>query len=198
MKNWRARKRWSPNASQKKLPVYAEEAAQELALKINGLRAVFGEKYPPKVRVVSIGSKLDDLLKDPTNPKWREYSIEFCGGTHLANSSEIGQFVITAEESVSKGIRRIVAHTGEAALAAGSAARALETSLDQARTLKESEIPQALQAIQKQLSAEGLPLRANAALKPPLANSKPSTKPGTNPRNPLAAQWMFLPSLQTY
>ncbi len=145
---------------QKKLPVYAEEAAQELALKINGLRAVFGEKYPPKVRVVSIGSKLDDLLKDPTNPKWREYSIEFCGGTHLANSSEIGQFVITSEESVSKGIRRIVAHTGEAALAVGSAARALETSLDQARTLKESEIPQALQAIQKQLSAEGLPLRA--------------------------------------
>jgi len=37
---------------EKKLPVYAQEAPQEQALKINGLRAVFGEKYPPMVRVV--------------------------------------------------------------------------------------------------------------------------------------------------
>src|SRR5207245_386945 len=37
------------------LPVYAENAPQEQALKIHGLRAVFGEKYPPMVRVVSIG-----------------------------------------------------------------------------------------------------------------------------------------------
>ena len=40
---------------ERRMPVYAEVAPQEQALKINGLRAVFGEKYPPAVRVVSIG-----------------------------------------------------------------------------------------------------------------------------------------------
>src|SRR5205823_3715016 len=90
----------------KQMPVYAEEAPQEQALKINGLRAVFCEKYPPMVRVVSIGVPVGELLKDPTNKKWREYSIEFCGGTHLKNTSDAEGFVITGEESVSKGIRR--------------------------------------------------------------------------------------------
>src|SRR5438270_7201131 len=85
---------------EKRLPVYAEEAPQEQALKINGLRAVFGEKYPPMVRVVSVGVPVADLLGDPANEKWRQYSIEFCGGTHLANSAESECFVITAEESV--------------------------------------------------------------------------------------------------
>src|SRR5678816_2063160 len=54
---------------EKKLLVYAENAPQEQALKINGLRAVFGEKYPPMVRVVSIGVPVPELLKDPTNEK---------------------------------------------------------------------------------------------------------------------------------
>src|SRR5439155_17105439 len=98
-----------------KLPVYAEVAPQEQALKIHGLRAVFGEKYPPMVRVVSIGAPVADLLKDPTNEKWRQYSIEFCGGTHLKNTADVEEFVITSEESVSNGIRRLVALTGAAA-----------------------------------------------------------------------------------
>jgi alanyl-tRNA synthetase len=144
----------------KKLPVYGQEAPQGDALKINGLRAVFGEKYPPMVRVVSIGSSLNDLLKEPSNEKWRQYSIEFCGGTHLKNSSEVERFVVTSEESVSKGIRRIVALTGEAASAAGSTARDLESSLNRAKSVSESELPQTINALQKQLGGEGIPLRA--------------------------------------
>ena len=58
-----------------KLPVYTEVAPQEQALKIHGLRAVFGEKYPAMVRVVSIGAPVSELLKDPANPKWQQYSI---------------------------------------------------------------------------------------------------------------------------
>ncbi len=76
----------------KKLPVYAEVAPQEQALKIHGLRAVFGEKYPPMVRVVSVGVSVKDLLENPGNPKWRDYSIEFCGGTHLANAGDAETF----------------------------------------------------------------------------------------------------------
>ena len=144
----------------KKLPVYAEVAPQEQALKINGLRAVFGEKYPPMVRVVSIGAPVSDLLKEPTSGTWQQYSIEFCGGTHLRNSSEVENFVITTEESVSKGIRRIQALTGVAASAAMSKAQELESAFDRARTLPEAELPAALSALQKQLGAEGLPLRA--------------------------------------
>src|SRR2546430_4911625 len=90
----------------KNLTVYAQEAPQEQALKIHGLRAVFGEKYPPMVRVVSIGVPVADLLKDPANSRWRQYSIEFCGGTHLKSTADAGGFVVTSEESVSKGIRR--------------------------------------------------------------------------------------------
>jgi alanyl-tRNA synthetase len=144
----------------KNLPVYAQEAPQEQALKINGLRAVFGEKYPPMVRVVSIGASVDDLLKNPSKEDWRKYSIEFCGGTHLPNSSEIQNFVVTADESVSKGVRRIVALTGEAASAAGSKSRDLEKSLTSAQSLPESELPQTINAIQKQLATDTLPLRA--------------------------------------
>ncbi len=118
---------------EQKLPVYAEDAPQEQALKINGLRAVFGEKYPPMVRVVSIGVPVADLLKDPANAKWRQYSIEFCGGTHLKNTGDVDGFVVTAEESVSKGIRRIVALTGDAAAAAASRGAGSSTQRDRAR-----------------------------------------------------------------
>ncbi|MEZ0267733.1 MAG: DHHA1 domain-containing protein, partial [Phycisphaerae bacterium] len=148
----------------KRLPVYAEEAPQEQALKINGLRAVFGEKYPPMVRVVSIGAPVKELLADPANAKWRQFSIEFCGGTHLKSSADAGGFVITAEESVSKGIRRIVGLTGEAALAAGVAARDVEALVAQARSADPSTFPQHVTAIQKQLASSGiLPLRAKRA-----------------------------------
>jgi len=143
-----------------KLPVYAEEAPQEQALKINGLRAVFGEKYPPMVRVVSIGVPLADLLKDPANAKWREYSVEFCGGTHLKNAGECDGFVITSEESVSKGIRRITALTGLAASAASSAARELDAAIARARSAPDVDLRDAIANLQKLLAVDNLPLRA--------------------------------------
>jgi alanyl-tRNA synthetase len=152
----------------KKLPVYAEVAPQEQALKINGLRAVFGEKYPPMVRVVSIGASVADLLKNPSDPKWRQFSVEFCGGTHLKNSADVQGFVITGEESVSKGVRRIVALTGAAASTATAQSREMLASIDCARGLPESELPATLNTLQKQLGGEGISLgakrRGNAAI----------------------------------
>jgi alanyl-tRNA synthetase len=145
---------------ERKLPVYAEVAPQELALKINGLRAVFGEKYPPMVRVVSIGVPVRDLLADPTNAKWREYSVEFCGGTHLANSGEAEAFVITAEESVSKGIRRIVALTGEAARTATATGKKIDELADRAAKTPDGELPGLIAAINSAVAGVVPPLRA--------------------------------------
>ena len=87
-----------------KLTVYDRVVPQEEALKINGLRAVFGEKYPEEVRVMSIGKPVDELLAQPDNADWRKLSIEFCGGTHVANTSEIEDFALVAEEAVAKGV----------------------------------------------------------------------------------------------
>jgi alanyl-tRNA synthetase len=145
---------------EKRLPVYAEEAPQEQALKINGLRAVFGEKYPPMVRVVSIGAPVGDLLRNPGETKWRQFSVEFCGGTHLKNTGEVGGFVVTAEESVSKGIRRIVALTGDAAREVSAHEREVDALLSRAGQAPESGLPDLIASTQKALGAATIGLRA--------------------------------------
>jgi len=113
--------------------VYTKDVDQAKAREINTLRAVFGEKYPDVVRVVSIGVPIGDedgrepdtLLGNPNDPRWMKYSVEFCGGTHLKSSKEAGHFVLTTEEGVAKGIRRVVGVSGDAAAQAESLGAAL-------------------------------------------------------------------------
>ena len=76
--------------------------------KQEGAMALFGEKYGETVRTVTI--------PDPEDPA-RRWSYELCGGTHVRTTGEIGQFLITREESSSAGVRRIEAVTGHAAQA---------------------------------------------------------------------------------
>jgi alanyl-tRNA synthetase len=143
-----------------RMPVYAEVVPQEKALKIHGLRAVFGEKYPPMVRVVSIGKPVAELLAGPENPEWRKYSIEFCGGTHLKNTAEAVMFVITAEESISKGVRRIIALTGDAAQAVVAQGKSVDSVVEVAATKPDAELPNFITALQKSVSSGELSLRA--------------------------------------
>jgi len=93
--------------------VYSKDVPLATAREINGLRAVFGETYPDPVRVVSVGVEVEELLRNVTDPKWREVSIEFCGGTHVQKTGDIKDLVILEESGIAKGTRRIIAVTGE-------------------------------------------------------------------------------------
>ena len=70
----------------------------EEALAISSIRAMFVDKYPPIVRVISIGVPLDEVMKSPESDKWLDYSIELCGGTHLTNTKQAEQFYVISEE----------------------------------------------------------------------------------------------------
>ena len=78
-----------------------------------GAQALFGEKYGDEVRVVSMGA-LDGSGKGADG---RTYSLELCGGTHVARLGDIGLCVILGDSASSAGVRRIEALTGEGALA---------------------------------------------------------------------------------
>ncbi|KLO11725.1 hypothetical protein SCHPADRAFT_998656 [Schizopora paradoxa] len=110
--------------------VYSKDLDLNAGYKIPGLRAVFGEKYPDPVRVVSLEYEVDEIAKDLENPKWRKTSIEFCGGTHVVKTGDIKGFVITEESGIAKGIRRIIAVTGSDASDVTRQANALSSRLD--------------------------------------------------------------------
>ena len=76
-----------------------------------GAQALFGEKYGDEVRVVSMGRE-DGSGKGTDGTT---YSIELCGGTHVARTGDIGVFVTLGDSASSAGVRRIEALTGEAA-----------------------------------------------------------------------------------
>ena len=77
-----------------------------------GAQALFGEKYGDEVRVVSMGQ----LAGSGKGSDGSTYSLELCGGTHVARLGEIGAFVLLGDSASSAGVRRIEALTGKAAL----------------------------------------------------------------------------------
>jgi alanyl-tRNA synthetase len=120
---------------QKSLPVHIAYVPQKEALRVRTLRAVFGEKYPDPVRVVSVGVAVEDLLAAPEDPRWLGYPVEFCGGTHLSNSAEAERFAIVAEEGVAKGVRRVVGVTADRARAAHANAEQIRAEVSRLRAL---------------------------------------------------------------
>mmetsp|Transcript_27860 Transcript_27860/g.39192 ORF Transcript_27860/g.39192 Transcript_27860/m.39192 type:complete len:963 (+) Transcript_27860:74-2962(+) len=144
------------------VPVDAYVAPLGDAQQISSLRAVFGEKYPDPVRVVAVGNeKITKILENPQDAAWSGYSIEFCGGTHLTNTSEAEGFVLLSEEGIAKGIRRITGVTKKDALDAIATANAFSAKIDEADKMKVEN----LEAAVKELTVELDSLDISAAKK---------------------------------
>ena len=109
--------------------VYTRDVPLTIAHQIEGVRAVFGETYPDPVRVVSIGVPVEELLENVKNKDWRKVSIEFCGGTHVQKTGDIKDLIILEENGIAKGVRRIIAVTGEEAQEVQRAAAVFEERL---------------------------------------------------------------------
>ncbi|GGL46325.1 alanine--tRNA ligase [Caulobacter rhizosphaerae] len=88
------------------VPAQTKEMAPQEAIEA-GAVALFGEKYGDSVRVLTLGESLTEAGK--------AYSVELCGGTHVARTGDIALFKIVSEQGVAAGVRRIEALTGEAA-----------------------------------------------------------------------------------
>ncbi|MFP7570569.1 alanine--tRNA ligase [Marivita sp. S2033] len=128
-----------------------------------GAQALFGEKYGDEVRVVSMG-KRSGSGKGGTGDT---YSLELCGGTHVARTGDIGVFVTMGDSASSAGVRRIEALTGAEAFAYLSQQdhRLAETALE--LKAQAADVPARVRALldeRKALSNEVAQLRRELAM----------------------------------
>lgn len=116
-------------------PVTTVETDQETGKKMGAI-ALFDSKYGDKVRVVSAG----------------DYSVEFCGGNHVSNTSQIGLFKIVSESGVGAGVRRIEAVTSKAAFDYLNNEEALLKQVaNQVKTIQVKEVPNKVAQLQEQI-----------------------------------------------
>ena len=105
--------------------------------KAAGAMALFGEKYPDIVRMVSMG----------------EFSKELCGGTHLTSTGQVGLCRVISEEPIAAGIRRITAVTGERAIASVHEQEAILKQLGAALKSPARDLPARVTALQDEIRA---------------------------------------------
>jgi len=113
--------------------------------KARGAMALFGEKYGDEVRVVAIDAH------DAGGQGARAWSLELCGGTHVARTGEIGPFVLLSERAVAAGVRRIEAVTQREAVRAFQEQRAVLQALSQQLKTKPAELAERVALLQQQL-----------------------------------------------
>ncbi|MEX2143039.1 MAG: alanine--tRNA ligase [Anaerolineales bacterium] len=118
--------------------LHIEQKSLDIAKK-EGAMALFGEKYGSQVRTIAIGAE-------------KPLSYELCGGTHVAQTADIGLFLITSEGSTAAGIRRIEAVTGRGAYAL--AQKRMAALAEAARVLKSTpeEMPAKALSLQSELN----------------------------------------------
>ncbi len=103
-----------------------------------GAIALFGETYDDTVRIVEIGGP---------------WSVELCGGTHVAHSSQIGPLAITGESSIGSGLRRVEAAVGIEAFHRLAAERTLVNQLATTLKVQPSELPGRIETLLERLKA---------------------------------------------
>ncbi|BBN99275.1 alanine--tRNA ligase [Sporolactobacillus terrae] len=116
------------------LPVTTKEMPIDEAKKL-GAVALFGEKYGKVVRVVSAG----------------DYSIELCGGCHVANTAELGLFTLVSESGIGAGTRRIEALTGEAAFKRLNAVKLQSKAIAASLKVALDQLPERIDGLQQQI-----------------------------------------------
>ncbi len=130
------------------LPVGARELSQAEAKKLPGVRAFFGDKYGDVVRVVEVGDG---------------FSREFCGGTHLDHTGQIGFFKIVGEEAVGKGVRRLTCVTAREAVAAVQKEDAILADLTTRFRCKPEELSARVDGLQEEIKKLQQQLKKGAA-----------------------------------
>ncbi|UXA20186.1 alanine--tRNA ligase [Mycobacterium sp. SMC-4] len=106
--------------------------------KAMGAMALFGENYPDEVRVVEIGGP---------------FSLELCGGTHVARSAQIGPVTILGESSVGSGVRRVEAYVGLDSFRYLAKERALMAGLASSLKVPSEEVPARVATLVEKLRA---------------------------------------------
>jgi alanyl-tRNA synthetase len=109
-----------------------------------GALAFFGDKYGERVRVIEVPG----------------FSKEFCGGTHVSATGEIGLFLLTSEQGVSAGTRRVEALTGEAAIERAQADQGILEELEQAARVDRRELASEYAKLRDQLKAREREIQA--------------------------------------
>jgi alanyl-tRNA synthetase len=123
--------------------VVRKEMGREEALAYGAL-AFFGDKYGEKVRVIEVPG----------------FSKEFCGGTHVHQTGEIGLFLLTAEQGISAGTRRIEALTGVAAVERAQHDQGILEELEQAARVDRRELVDEYAKLREQLKAREREIQA--------------------------------------